>query len=51
MAAWVNVYQIAKPMNLAQILDALESLAGNLGWEGGLDAWEKLAGGVAEAES
>ena len=39
---WVNVYQLAKPMNLAQALQALESLAGSLGLEGGLDAWEKL---------
>ncbi len=38
--AWVTVYKIAKPMGLAQVLEALESLAGDLGLEGGLDAWE-----------
>ena len=43
LEAWVTVYKIAKPMNLAQALEALEGLAGSLGLEGGLDAWEKLA--------
>jgi tetratricopeptide (TPR) repeat protein len=40
---WVTVYALAKKMNLAQALEALESLAGNLGLPGGLQGWEKLA--------
>ena len=43
MATWISVYKIAKPMGLAQILEALENLAGQLGLEGGLQAWEMLA--------
>jgi tetratricopeptide (TPR) repeat protein len=35
--AWVSVYRLAKPMNLAQALDALENLAGQLGLSDGLD--------------
>ncbi len=41
--AWVRVYGIAKKINLAQALGALESLAGQLGLEGGLQGWERLA--------
>ena len=41
LEAWLSVYKIAKPMNLAQALEALEGLAGDLGLEGGLEAWEK----------
>ena len=40
---WLAVYSMAKPMQLAQALDALAKLANSLGLEGGLDAWEKLA--------
>ena len=42
IAAWVSVYQMAKPMQLAQVLDALESLAGQIGLDG-LNGWEALA--------
>lgn len=41
--AWLTVYGIAKKMNLAQALQALESLAGHIGLEGGLQGWEMLA--------
>jgi tetratricopeptide (TPR) repeat protein len=41
--AWINVYLIAKPMQLAQALEALESLAEQLGLPGGLQGWEMLA--------
>jgi tetratricopeptide (TPR) repeat protein len=41
--AWINVYLIAKPMQLAQALEALESLAERLGLPGGLQGWEMLA--------
>jgi hypothetical protein len=41
--AWAMVYQIAKAINLAQALQALESLAGSLGLPGGLDGWEQLS--------
>ena len=48
--AWVTVYALAKKMNLAQALQALENLAGNIGLEGGLQGWETLAQQIAEAE-
>jgi hypothetical protein len=44
MQSWVKVYRIARKIDLAQVLDALESLADNLGMEDGLASWEKLAG-------
>jgi tetratricopeptide (TPR) repeat protein len=44
MQTWVTVYGIAKKIKLAQALDALENLAGELGLTGGLEAWERLAG-------
>ena len=43
LSAWVTVYGLAKPIGLAQVLEALEKLAGQLGLEGGLAAWEALA--------
>ncbi|MFT5164712.1 MAG: tetratricopeptide (TPR) repeat protein, partial [Alteromonadaceae bacterium] len=43
MAAWLGVYQMAKPMGLAKVLNALESLAGKIGLAGGLEGWEKLS--------
>jgi hypothetical protein len=43
VSAWVTVYRLAKQMNLAQALAALENLAGQLGLPGGPDAWERLA--------
>jgi tetratricopeptide (TPR) repeat protein len=42
LQAWVSVYRLAKPMNLAQALDALENLAEQLGLAGGLNSWEML---------
>jgi tetratricopeptide (TPR) repeat protein len=47
--AWVTVYQLAKKINLANALQALENLAENLGLEGGLQGWEKLAQQIGEA--
>ncbi|MEZ5448951.1 MAG: tetratricopeptide repeat protein, partial [Thiolinea sp.] len=41
--AWITVYGIAKKINLAQVLEALENLAGNLGLPNGLQGWEMLA--------
>ncbi|HRJ54356.1 MAG TPA: tetratricopeptide repeat protein, partial [Candidatus Thiothrix moscowensis] len=43
LQAWLTVYGIAKQINLANVLQALESLAGNLGLPGGLQGWEALA--------
>ncbi|MCH9697694.1 MAG: tetratricopeptide repeat protein, partial [Gammaproteobacteria bacterium] len=43
LQAWVTVYHIAKKINLAQVLEALDNLAGQLGLSGGLDGWETLA--------
>ena len=47
---WVTVYALAKKMNLAQALEALESLAGNIGLPGGLQGWETLAQQMNESE-
>ncbi len=49
LSAWVTVYRLARPMNLAQVLDALEDLAGQLGLPGGLDGREALARQMDEA--
>jgi tetratricopeptide (TPR) repeat protein len=43
VGAWLTVYRLARPMNLAQVLQALEGLAVQLGLPGGLDGWEALA--------
>jgi len=43
VGAWVKVYGIAKKINLAQVLNALESLTAKLGQQGGLQYWENLA--------
>ncbi|MCI5140030.1 MAG: hypothetical protein D3922_16845 [Candidatus Electrothrix sp. AR1] len=43
VACWVQVYLLASKMNLAQVLEALEGLAGQLGLEGGLEGWARLA--------
>jgi hypothetical protein len=43
LSAWVQVYRLAKPMQLAQALDALEQLADQLGLPGGMQGWDKLA--------
>ena len=40
---WVTVYQIASQIGEDKALDALAGLADDLGLEGGLDAWAKLA--------
>ena len=40
---WLTVYKMAKPMQLAQVLDALEGLAEQIGLEGGLAGWDELA--------
>uniref|UniRef100_UPI00257C2ED6 tetratricopeptide repeat protein n=1 Tax=Thiothrix sp. TaxID=1032 RepID=UPI00257C2ED6 len=48
--AWVTVYQLAKKINLANVLQALENLAGNIGLEGGLQGWEMLAQQMGEGE-
>ena len=42
-SSWIVVYRIASEMNLAQVLQALEGLAPQIGLEGGLEGWEKLA--------
>jgi len=43
LQTWLTVYQLAKPMNQADALTALENLASQLGLPGeGLQAWESL---------
>lgn len=39
MGAWVQVYLVAKKLNLAQALQALEGLAKQLDLDGGMAAW------------
>ena len=43
VSAWVTVYQLAKPRQLAQALQALADLAPQLGLPPGLDGWEMLS--------
>ena len=43
MLAWVTVYRMAKPIQLAKALQALEQLAPQLGLEDGLANWEALS--------
>ena len=48
MQTWIEVYQIAQPMGLAQILDALENLAPQVGLSDGLKSWALLAQQAAQ---
>ncbi|MEA3412882.1 MAG: tetratricopeptide repeat protein [Pseudomonadota bacterium] len=43
VSAWVQAYRLARPMQLAQALDALAQLADRLGLAGGLQAWDELS--------
>lgn len=43
MGAWLTVYRLAKPMGLAQMLEALAQLAPQVGLPEGLKGWETLA--------
>lgn len=43
MDRWIEAYQVAKRINLAQALNELKKLAGEIGLSGGLEGWEKLA--------
>jgi tetratricopeptide (TPR) repeat protein len=43
LQAWVTVYKLARQLNLAQALQALEKLAGQIGLPGGLQGWDALA--------
>lgn len=40
--AWITVYLVASRIGLAQALDALEQLAGQLGMPDGMNNWAKL---------
>lgn len=43
LSAWLEAYKIAKPTNLAKVLQALAELASKLGMPEGLAGWERLA--------
>uniref|UniRef100_Q3AQG1 Uncharacterized protein n=1 Tax=Chlorobium chlorochromatii (strain CaD3) TaxID=340177 RepID=Q3AQG1_CHLCH len=43
VSAWVTAYTLARKIGYAQVLDALENLAPQLGLPGGLEGWEMLA--------
>jgi tetratricopeptide (TPR) repeat protein len=43
LQSWVAAYQIAKKIGHAQVLNALEKLAGQIGLPNGLAGWEALA--------
>jgi tetratricopeptide (TPR) repeat protein len=43
VGAWVAAYRLARPIQLAQVLQALEQLAPQLGLAGGLQGWEALS--------
>ena len=42
METWTDAYVIAKEIGYSQLLDALEDLAGKLGFENGLVGWERV---------
>ncbi len=48
---WVAVYRMAIAMNLAQSLDALETLANELKLEGGLEGWKRLSRQLEEGDT
>ena len=43
LSTWVQVYQLARPMQLVYVLDMLEQLADQLKLPGGMQGWDKLA--------
>lgn len=43
LSTWLKVYQMAKSMQLAQLLDALSNLAPTVGLPLGLEGWEQLS--------
>ena len=43
LSVWLSVYQMAKPMELAQILVALGDFAPIVGLPPGLEGWEQLS--------
>lgn len=45
-----QVYLLANKINLAEVLSALENLAGQIGLEGGLEGWARLAERFADNE-
>jgi len=51
MRAWVTAYGIAKKINLAQALKALETLAEKLGQSGGLEFWDMQAQQMEERDN
>jgi tetratricopeptide (TPR) repeat protein len=42
LSVWLRVYQIAKPMEYKQALDALSGLSETIGFPPGLEGWEQL---------
>jgi tetratricopeptide (TPR) repeat protein len=51
VSTWVTVYRLATQINLAQVLQALEQLAGQLGLADGLAGWEALSRRMADAQA
>jgi tetratricopeptide (TPR) repeat protein len=51
LQAWKKVYKLAKSVQLAKALNALNELAKSLNLPGGMDAWEKLANQEQEIKS
>ncbi|TLU88444.1 MAG: CHAT domain-containing protein [Chlorobium sp.] len=50
VSSWITVYKMSKKMKLAQALQALESLAPQIGLPGGLSGWEQLSQQMGEGE-
>ena len=51
MTAWMTVYQLANPRNIAQALDALKNLAEHIGLPDGLDGWERLVSQMEKSDA
>ena len=43
LSTWLSVYQLAKPMDLAQALKALSDVAEKIGLPPGLEGWEQMS--------
>jgi tetratricopeptide (TPR) repeat protein len=50
LSSWATVYRLARPMQLAQVLQALAGLAEQLGLPGGMAFWEELARKIGDGQ-
>jgi len=46
--AWVRSYWFAKELNLSEVIEALKSIAGQIGLPGGINGWEQILQQIKE---